>query len=333
MKKLIIHIGTEKTGTTSIQSFLNENRDSLLRDHGVCYPSFGNSIMGHFELVASLHPMCNNGRRAEFAQHVDYDPEIVWNEFCKDILSLDCETVVVSSEHFSSRINSDGIRYVKKKLDERLPDYKVEIFVYLRNQVDMFQSAYSTYIKTGGTKSIFELSEGINGDGAYYNFYKLISMWSDVFGYEALTVRNFDSVKSGVGLVSDFLTCLDIDFHIKRRSEEKNITWNPMFLEFARNLNLGSLSEKEYGYRLDIYNRILDNYDYFNKFNGMSVLPVEVSRKIEETFLESNIELNKLVNRQGGSFFSNHVSDKEVYDYSNFPVDVSGLLYSGLELN
>lgn len=36
-KKLILHIGTEKTGTTSIQKFLNLNKDELLNE-GIFYP-------------------------------------------------------------------------------------------------------------------------------------------------------------------------------------------------------------------------------------------------------------------------------------------------------
>lgn len=38
MKKLVVHIGTPKTGTSSIQEFLYQNRLELLRDHSVLYP-------------------------------------------------------------------------------------------------------------------------------------------------------------------------------------------------------------------------------------------------------------------------------------------------------
>ena len=36
----ILHIGLPKTGTTSLQAALSENRESLLR-HGVVYPETG----------------------------------------------------------------------------------------------------------------------------------------------------------------------------------------------------------------------------------------------------------------------------------------------------
>ena len=38
--KLMLHIGTSKTGSTYIQHFLNENRAELL-DQGIYYPEIG----------------------------------------------------------------------------------------------------------------------------------------------------------------------------------------------------------------------------------------------------------------------------------------------------
>ena len=37
MKTLYLHIGTTKTATTSIQRFLEENKD-VLQKHGYCFP-------------------------------------------------------------------------------------------------------------------------------------------------------------------------------------------------------------------------------------------------------------------------------------------------------
>ena len=36
-KKLFIHIGLHKTGTSSIQLFLHQNRESILSNHGIYY--------------------------------------------------------------------------------------------------------------------------------------------------------------------------------------------------------------------------------------------------------------------------------------------------------
>ena len=38
-KKIILHIGFPKTGTTTIQNFLHERRTILLREKKILYPS------------------------------------------------------------------------------------------------------------------------------------------------------------------------------------------------------------------------------------------------------------------------------------------------------
>lgn len=334
MKRLVIHIGTEKTGTTSIQECMNVNRNELAEGHCILYPDVGSSSMGHFELVAALHPMCNSGRRAEFATHQKLDPDEVWNSFCEKVASSEQNLVVISSEHFSSRLNAVGLEFIKNKLDEKLPEYEVDIVIYLRNQVDMFQSSYSTYIKTGGTKSIFELFQGLEGNGTYYNFYNLVKLWSKYFGDKAVIVRNFSSLSKSGGVVIDFLNYLGVSGVSSEVSADQNSTWNPVYLEFARNLNCGVLRNEDHGSRYLKYESILKSYSCFSDFNGFSVLPNEISLEVEKFFLESNIKLNSLLGfSTDRSYFDQWKARKTPYDYANFPVDLSEVLLSGFDFN
>ncbi len=43
-ERIYLHIGLHKTGTSSLQSFLFEHRESLLRDLGVLYPSLNRNL-------------------------------------------------------------------------------------------------------------------------------------------------------------------------------------------------------------------------------------------------------------------------------------------------
>jgi hypothetical protein len=332
LKRLIIHIGTEKTGTTSIQEYFSANADDLLKSHSVLYPKFGYSGLAQFELVAALHPMCNSGRLAEFAPKKEYNPDETWSEFCQLIKDSGEEMVLISSEHFSSRLNAEGVAFIKKKLDKELPEYKVEIVIYLRNQVDMFQSSYSTYIKTGGTKSIFELFKEMGGNGIYYNFYNLVRLWSDQFGKDAMVVRNFNALpKSDV--VADLLSYLGINDFSVDASADQNSTWNPVFLEFARNLNCGVLRDEDHGNRYSKYQSILKTNSCFSDFNGFSVLPDEISFEVEKLFLVSNIKLNGLLNSSvDESYFKAWEPRKTPYKYEEFPTHLSEVLLSGFNL-
>ena len=53
--RLILHAGTHKTGTTSIQKVLADNRD-WLRERGLIYPDGGSVFGGRSRTIASAMP-------------------------------------------------------------------------------------------------------------------------------------------------------------------------------------------------------------------------------------------------------------------------------------
>jgi hypothetical protein len=81
-----IHIGPHKTGTTSIQWFLRENRAELLK-HGYFVPESGNVHGGHHPLVRQL---CG--------QEVPQHHRCAAAKFMEALASTLCEAVVISSE-------------------------------------------------------------------------------------------------------------------------------------------------------------------------------------------------------------------------------------------
>jgi hypothetical protein len=327
-RTLYLHIGTEKTGTTSVQEFFHQHRSQMEERHSILYPKFGYAKLAQFELVAAIHPMSNGGRKAEFAPNFDYDPSEVWGRFCAQILGSDCRKVFVSVEHFSSRLSEVGIRFISEYLKENLPGFKVVVLIYLRNQVDMLQSAYSTYIKTGGTKSIFEIADGINGGGIYYNYFNLISLWAKYFGSKSIVARNFNLLDRSKGVVGDVLEILGVEHEGYELDSKSNETWNPVFLEFCRLLNAGDLSGVSYGKRYEAYASLLERYESFAEFDGFSLLPSQSVDRLLGLFKESNIELNLLLNEQRTDYFPAWVSKKPSYDYSNFSHDLSRVLFA-----
>ena len=82
MKKLILHIGFEKTGTTYLQRFCKINREQLERQN-IIYPKVGFSPLAQFSLVAPFHPIDNNGMRLEFAPEREYSIEGEWGDIKK----------------------------------------------------------------------------------------------------------------------------------------------------------------------------------------------------------------------------------------------------------
>ena len=131
MAKVILHIGTHKTATTTIQDTFHANTD-LLAAHGVIYPRY-NRITGHHGLVhdwGSLPDVYRlpGGSRATLTRLV--------NEYAhRDV------TVVLSSEEFSRAAPDARVDFTE--LRELLSGFDaVEVVCTLRIQWQFLQSIY-----------------------------------------------------------------------------------------------------------------------------------------------------------------------------------------------
>lgn len=206
--KIIVHIGSEKTGTTSIQSFLNQNRGELLKQ-GVYFPtSIGD--LNHVKLVA----YCERG---DFGKRIysligvhSQEEKDQWSsklleEFKQEIQSLPehVHTVVISSELFHSNLSEPGeVQTLKELLDAMFDE--ISILVYLRRQIDTAISVYSTHLRAGGTNEK-PIPERVNIKGNYYNYKTLLDLWKSTFDPSTIDVRIFDKKKLVDGnVVSDF---------------------------------------------------------------------------------------------------------------------------------
>ncbi len=206
--KAVVHIGTEKTGSSTIQECLYINRQ-LLKKHGV----------GVLETPGKR----NNSNLAAYAMSDDYfdslrsllsirtpDELNDWrirfkNEFKREINTLDdgIDTCIISSEHFHSRLPKlSEINRLAELLNSLFDEIK--ILVYLRRQDQVAVSFYSTKCIVGyDFKNI--LPVGKNESDHYYNYYDLLEKWSSVFGRQNLIIRVFDKDKFHHGnLLVDF---------------------------------------------------------------------------------------------------------------------------------
>ena len=113
------------------------------------------------------------------------------HRFSQEIESItDDKSVIISSEHFHSRLETrEEIERLFALLKKRFSEIKV--LVYLRRQIQVAVSLYSTLCRTGGYReSIFP--KNITEDNHYYNYYLLLEKWSNVFGQENLVPRIFE---------------------------------------------------------------------------------------------------------------------------------------------
>lgn len=236
MKKVFIHIGTEKTGSTTLQHFLESNEANLVRhqfsflcdqDKGYFFRSPDGRMAGHFPVAACFSKTC-----PEYLPETHFKPrDALFDDLLADI-ERTAGHVVLSAEHFSSRLRSaNDIRYLK----EALSAYDTHVVVYVRPQYEMLTSSYNTGVQCGRRDPFF-YSEDVRAD-PYFNHYALVKLWSGVFEPGKIIVRNFNSLIQR-DIRKDFLTIIGIDHQYGFSFESnKNESLNAKHIELIRQAN------------------------------------------------------------------------------------------------
>lgn len=131
LERLVVHIGHDKTGTTSLQETLQANAAALARC-GVCYPA-----MVH-------HPVAE-----EFGVGgAPFAPGAAWAAFRAAAVRSGCPVAVLSTEGL--------VRLRRRNVDEALAAFaalarQVEVVLYLRHPVHYANSAVSQGLRLGRT--------------------------------------------------------------------------------------------------------------------------------------------------------------------------------------
>jgi len=183
MNKCILHIGSEKTGSTALQHFFNANRENLQN-------YYYSKSLGECNNYLLPLAFCDNyvlNRDVFDIEHIDLveNYEVKKREIINSFkiergnhANLDW---IISSEHLSSRIlKISSIQKLKKLLHE-LGFSEITVSIYFRNIYEYTYSLYYTYLESGGKAEFIEFicsSYNIRNS----NYYCIYKMWSDVFG-------------------------------------------------------------------------------------------------------------------------------------------------------
>lgn len=308
MKKLILHIGTEKTGTTSIQEFLLKNRD-VLRMNGIFMPETPSSSAPNHRKLATA---CFNSGRIDDS-FVDY--KIIdffeWQEstlkIIEDELRSSClDTHILSSEHFSSRLTThDEIDRLFNFLSDIYAEIKV--IIYFRRQDEYAVSLYSTNLKSGGVgKDI--IPSGMLPDR--YDYHSICNKWAKVFGRKNIIARQFDRniLKNG-SVLSDFCNIAGINENQTKEVQlETNPSLEPLAQEVLRLYNKITITDKSL---LTIKSQLVSYLE--QNYSGKPRLPQkQFVLDWYSQFEDSNQLLFTEYFREGDSFND---------DFSKYPVE------------
>ncbi len=185
MKKLILHIGFNKTGTTSIQKDLTLNADRLLAQ-GILYPCDPNASYvqrwQHLPLAAAIPdrrvPWLSPAKRKSLGR--------AFSDLKSYIADQNFQTLLISSENFGAPdMTESKVRWVQQQFS----GYDITVLAYIRRQDAYFLSTYQQSIKAGRSRA-FDFEE--YKSERLLRFASRLAPWRAVFGSERVIVRPFD---------------------------------------------------------------------------------------------------------------------------------------------
>lgn len=215
--KIVLHIGSEKTGTTSIQNFLSHSPKKLSEHKALYYAGHLLGTTASTELVlASVEKpgLLVNTPLPDFETFRSQVQQEI-HALIQHAENNGMEYLLFSSEHMASRIRTcDGLKLLRQLFPKNCA---FEIYFYCRRQDQLYLSTVAESIKAGASFTTVGAEKIKLGSGyystEYYDYNALLAPWAEVFGQQSIRLRIFESSQLvGGDVIADFLfNCLGIE--------------------------------------------------------------------------------------------------------------------------
>ena len=200
IKKIYIHIGLHKTGTSSIQATLAKNK-FLLKNNSIYYPTqFG---INHSEFLVPM--FMDNPSEYYLEKTKKISNEIIEKEYehkrellKSELLKTDAEVLVFSGEDISGMLALE-LKKLNVFLKDIFPSAEIKIVSCFREPADYVSSALQQSIKTG-----FCSVRPYEYKNIHYQM--LIEKFNSIFDISNVIIYDFEIAKKhSRGLVGYFL--------------------------------------------------------------------------------------------------------------------------------
>ncbi|ENT3013632.1 hypothetical protein ACY3BG_001475 [Campylobacter coli] len=271
-----IHIGTPKTGTTSIQKFITLNLDLFLQQ-GMVYPKTFCVNNQHAKIAYIIKNM-----KSDFNFWLNQEVVFLRNEISENKKY----TFLFSSEMISLYINESYTLIRLKELFNWLGFKNIKCILYLRSNDEYMISHSSQNIKCGLGVYYKRKAEFCTSMGMH--MYKTICKnYINVFGKENIIVRLFDKNEFYQGdLLKDFIHSIGLEWDNKFRiPERENETLDLIGFELQGRLNkLGCGWNNKINSTMEFSEKYFTSKDPHLKFQPAK----EVTQSYMDYFEESN---------------------------------------------
>jgi hypothetical protein len=243
---LLLHIGCEKTGTTSVQFWLDSHAGRLMQ-RGIVYSRVlgrrNNRRISLYGLEPGtpddqwrLEGVTNPAQHARM--HKDVERELA--EEVRTARQTGCTTFVISNEHLHSRqktdVNVSRVHALLQPLFDR-----VRVVCFLRPQLDTCLSRASTLSRNGHSISRDWIERDLDPTNFYYQYDTLLARWAKPFGASAIVPVAYARVPDAIGYFEQQLGVADLALQ-RPKTENPAIDYRVMAIVNGMNQNATKLN-------------------------------------------------------------------------------------------
>lgn len=293
MSKLILHIGTHKTATTTIQRSFSKNREAL-HSRGIWYPNY--DIIGqggHYAHLGIVNAF--SGQHNSFTRD---DAKQFFAEVARRARNYD--VTIISAEPFYRHIDSPSgniprrrqeywmrrERYVEQ-VRSLFPDLNVSVAVVFRRQADYASSLYQEHVKTGNYRGDFETFR--SEFWFHFAYLRQAQTWARHF--DSVKAMRFEDLVLGKDPMTGFCDHLGLNVSGLRKEPPRNEGLRPDLVVLKRLLHRAGHSKQA---ALDAVNDIssrLETEILADLANRSLYRGAEERRAFQDAFSQDNARL------------------------------------------
>lgn len=234
---VVLHLGTGKTGTTTIQHLMRDSRPALA-EQGVLYPRTPGALR-HARFGLSFRSDAELESMPAWHQMRAQSPERFRRRFTRrlraEIADAAPSTVVFSDEALYG-LTRDSVSRLREFTDSL--GGQTRLVVYLRRQDDHLASDYQQHVKIGEVRRLVRWAAD-HDRSATYAYARTLARWEAAMAPTQLAVRRFERTAfKGGSLEADFLDAAGLSGVEPTPIPRKNESLDAETVEFLRILNL-----------------------------------------------------------------------------------------------
>ena len=329
MKRIILHIGQQKTGSTALQNFLSDHNKQLA-ELNICYykplyryaPWIGNSNADFLlaDILSKLKEPNDPIKKEMFNKNDSLNVFYLKKKNCKEeyfekeknnfIEYLNkYNTIILSEEmffhydYFYDNYWENISNYLSSCSKEKLI---IDIVVYLRRQDEWLLSKWKEDIRNE-IPSPWDFNETINEykEFGFLNYYDTLLRLEKIFKKQHLIIRNYDlNNLYEHNIIIDFFKCC-------------NIKHNFTDIDKYKEINTGQTIRSAYGLVTINKNLIKANVDRGKLYNATNIIYSLANKNNRKALTLTNTERLELLNycKNNNDNINKHFFDnKEFFD-------------------